>query len=193
MNTNNKQNRNDGSLKRESRTYTDYNIFAGNIRLVLEGKPPVVMDRDRAIAMAKERGMNLVQIAYNRNDNPRSVCKIMDYSKFKYEQKKKDKEARKKQREALSEIKEIKFSIRIDDGDKDVKISKIREILSEGDKVRITIWLLRREMGKRELAKNVMKSILDEFTGFAELDQNPSFVGNTLSCTIRRKNQCQGE
>ena len=188
MNTNNKQNRNDGSHKREPRTYTDYSIFAGNVRLVLEGKPPIVIDRDKAITMARERGMNLVQIAYNKDNNPRSVCKIMDYSRFKYEQKKKDKEARRRQREALSEIKEIKFSIRIDDGDKDVKIAKIREILSEGDKVKITIRLLRREMEKREFAKNVMRSILDEFTGFAELDQMPSFVGNTLSCTIRRRN-----
>lgn len=188
MNTNNKQNRNNGSRNVEFRTYTDYNIFAGNIRLVLEGKPPIVINRDKAIEMAKELGMNLVQIAYNKNDNPKSVCKIMDYSKFKYEQKKKEKEARKKQREALSEIKEIKFSIRIDDGDKDVKIAKIREILSEGDKVKITIRLLHREMDKKEFAKNVMRSILDEFTGFAELDQMPSFVGNMLSCTIRRRN-----
>ena len=185
QNRNTTENRNT-SNKRESVQYTDYNIFKGNVRLVGDGKP-VVMDRDEAIELAKSRGMNLVQIAYNKNDNPRSVCKIMDYSKFRYEQKKKEKDEKRRQREAMAEIKEIKFSIRIDDGDKKTKVEKIKEILSEGGKVKLTVKLLRREMDKMEFAKYTIKSVLAELEGIAELDQPPVFSGNTLSCTIRGK------
>ena len=173
--------------KSEPVTYTDYNIFGGKVRLVGESGGPIVIDRDEAIEIAKKRRTNLVQIAYNKGNSPKSVCKIMDYSKFKYEQKKKEKEAKKKQREMASEIKEIKFSIRIDDGDKNTKLHKIREILDDGDKVKITIKLLRREMERPEFAKNTMLDILSCLDDVAELDQSPSFVGNIISCVIRKK------
>lgn len=69
---------------RVSRTYTDYEIFQGKIRLIEDGRMSV-MERDEAIAKAKSAGMNLVQVAYNKNDFPKAVCKILDYSKFKYD------------------------------------------------------------------------------------------------------------
>ena len=178
---------NNDNKKRESVTYTDYNIFPGKIRLVGEGKTPIIIDRDEAIEMAKSKNMNLVQIAYNKNDKPKSICKIMNFSKFKYEQKKKEKEAKKKQKENIFEIKEIRFSIRIDDGDKITKLKKIKELLSDGAKVKLTIKLLRGEMHMINYAKEVMLSILKELDGIAELDQNPSFIGNMLSCTIKKK------
>ena len=186
MNNNNTNTNKD--FKKEVKIYTDYSIFNGNVRLIREGKPPIVIDRDSAIEMAHELGMNLVQIAYNKNDNPKSVCKIMNYSKFKYEQKKKEKEAKRKQRESIAEIKEIKFSIRIDDGDRNTKINKIKELLEDGDKVKLTIRLLRSEMNKLEMARDIMNGILIELDGISELDKTPSFIGNTLSCTLRRKN-----
>lgn len=186
-NNNNNNNTNAGSQKKESVTYTDYAIFNGKVRVVESGKPPVVMERDDAIDLAKSRGMNLVQIAYNKNDFPHSVCKIMDYSKFKYEQKKKEKEAKKRQKASIVEVKEIKFSIRIDDGDKMTKIHKIKELLADGDKVKLTIRLMKREMDRLDFARDTMKSVLSELNDIAELDQNPTFIGNQLSCVIRKK------
>ena len=184
---NNQNNKNGNSQKREAVTYTDYNIFRGNVRLVGEGSQPIVIDRDDAIEMAKERGMNLVQIAYDKNSNPRSTCKIMDYSKFKYEQKKREKENKKRQREAMVEVKEIKFSIRIDDGDMHTKLNKVRELLSDGDKVKLTIRLSRREMSRTDLAKETLDHILSELSDCSEIDQSPVLAGNNFSCTIRRK------
>ena len=183
---NNTKNNNPQKRGREAVNYTDYNIFKGNVRIVGDGKP-VVMDRDDAIEMAHSRGMNLVQIAYNKDDNPRSICRIMDYSKFRYEQKKREKDEKRRQREALSDIKEIKFSIRIDDGDRNTKIGKVNAILSDGDKVKLTVRLLKREMGKMDMARDIIKSILLELDGVAEVDQEPTVNGNTISCTIRRK------
>lgn len=182
---NSKDNDRNGSRRREPVTYTDYSIFAGDVRLIGEGDSPIVIDRDAAIEMAKERGMNLVQVAYNKNDRPRAVCRIMDYSKYRYEQKRKEKDAKRRQREAISEIKEIKFSIRIEDGDKQTKVRKIKEILAEGDKVKLSVRLLRREMSKISFAKDTIMSVLCELEGLAELDQNPTLNGNTLSCVIR--------
>ena len=183
---NNNDRKND-NRKREAVTYTDYNIFKGDVRVVGEGEKPVVMDRDEAIELAKSRGMNLVQIAYNKADTPRSVCRIMDYSKFKYEQKKREKEARRRQKESICEVKEIKFSIRIDDGDRNVKLKKVRELLEDGDKVKLTIRLLRREMSHVDLALETMNGILGELADIAEVDQRTNFEGNILSYTIKRK------
>lgn len=184
---NNENNKNGNPQKREAVTYTDYNIFKGNVKLVGEGPQPIVIDRDAAIEMAKKRGMNLVQIAYNKNENPRSICKIMDYSKFRYEQKKREKENKRKQREAMTEVKEIKFSIRIDDGDMRTKLNKVRELLSEGDKVKLTIRLMRREMSRTDYAKETMDHILSELSDCSEIDQASVLSGNNYSCTIRRK------
>lgn len=170
---------------RVSRTYTDYEIFQGKIRLIEDGRMSV-MERDEAIAKAKSAGMNLVQVAYNKNDFPKAVCKILDYSKFKYDQKKQDKANKKAAREARGEEKEICFSIRIDDNDRRTKIEHIREFLGEkNSKVKITIRLRRREMHLLEMAKNMMKGILDEFNGIAALDSKPVLGGNILACTLR--------
>jgi len=186
MQTNNNDRRND-NRKREAVTYTDYNIFKGNVRLVGEGEKPMVMDRDDAIELAKSRGMNLVQIAYNKADSPRSTCRIMDYSKFKYDQKKREKEAKRRQRESMCEVKEIKFSLRIDDGDRNTKLRKVRELLENGDKVKLTVRLIRREMAHVDLALETMNGILLELADVAEVDQRTSFEGNTLSYTVKRK------
>lgn len=180
-------NKNEKRNNREPVTYTDYNIFRGSVRVVGLEPNPVVMDRDDAIELAHEKGMNLVQIAYNKNDNPRATCKIMDFSKFRYEQKKREKEAKRKQRESAVEIKEIKFSIRIDDGDRKTKLNKVRELLSEGDKVKLTIQLMRREMSRSDFAKVEMGKILEELGNCSEIDQNPTMNGNSYSCTVRRR------
>ena len=170
-------------------TYYDYGIFNGKVKLVGDDGKISVMERDDAILLAKTKGMNLVQVAYNKNDYPRSVCKITDFSKFKYEQKKREKDLRRKQRESVSELKEIKFSIRIDDGDENTKISKIREILDDGDKVKISIRLIRREMQRKDFAKDPMCSILSELEGAIDIDQLPSFAGNIFSCVVRKRKQ----
>ena len=78
--------------KKEYKTHTNYDIFPGKIRLITKEGKSIVLDRDRAIEMAKNEGMDLVQIGYNKNSFPKSVCKIISYSKMKYEQKKREKE-----------------------------------------------------------------------------------------------------
>ena len=172
--------------KKEYKTYIDYEIFQGKIRLVEDGQQPRVIERDAAIEIAKSQGKNLVQIAYNKNDFPHAVCKIIDYGKFKYEQQKREKEAKKAARAAVADVKEVCFTIRIDEGDKATKIAHIKEFLSDGKtKVKLTVKLMRREMHLSGMAKDLMKEILASLEGLALLDGNPTFNGNIMSCVIR--------
>lgn len=172
--------------KKQYKTYTDYEIFQGKIRLVEDGKQPRVIERDVAIEIAKSQGKNLVQIAYNKNDFPHAICKIIDYGKFKYEQQKREKEAKKAARAAVADVKEVCFTIRIDEGDKATKIAHIKGFLSDGKtKVKLTVKLARREMHLSNMAKDLMKEILASLEGLALLDGNPTFNGNIMSCTIR--------
>ena len=174
------------SPKREAKTYIDYEIFSGKVRLVCDGKPPTVIDRDDAIELAKAEGKNLVQIAYSKNVFPHAVCKIIDYGKFKYEQQKKEKAAKKAARAAEADVKEVCFSIRIDDGDFTTKVNHIKEFLSDKKtKVKIVIKLLRREMNLVGMAKDLMKKVLAQCDGIAVLDSSPTFNNGMIACTIR--------
>jgi len=184
----NTQNNNDKPefKKGERQTYIDYNIFRGDVRLVDENGKIEVIDRDKAFDLAKSRGMNLVQISYSKRDWPHSICKIMDYGKFKFDQKKREKENARKSRLANAEAKEIVFTIRIDDGDFNHKIDQIKNFIIEDNlKVKITIKLTRRELSVKHMAKDLMKKILSNFDGLAILDNAPYDAGRILSCTIK--------
>ena len=164
----------------------DYAIKPNKVRLVNEDGSTEVMYKDDAVERAKSQGKNLVQVAFNPALFPGSICKIMDYAKFKYDEKKRQKEQQKKMRAAKADLKEVKFTIRCDDGDKKMKVDHIRKFLEEGDLVKVTIVLARREMGKADYAKMMMKSILANFDGFAKLDGTPSFEGKFMSCTLKK-------
>lgn len=181
------KNRNNAQDKKERKIFKNYEIFQGKVRLVEDGKQPRVIERDEAIELAESQDMDLVQIAYNKNDFPHAVCKIMDYSKHVYEQKKREKMAKKQARANEVDVKEMTFSIRCDEGDKNTKISHIREFLENGDKVKLIVRLLRRESHLKEFAMNAMKEILSRIEDLAELDSNPSANGNLLICVVRRK------
>lgn len=178
-------NRSKSSNRYEKKVFKDYEIFAGKVRLVRDGQQPIVIDRDEAIELAKAEGKNLVQIAYNKNDFPRAICKAIDYGKFLYEQKQKEKLAKKKARENEADIKEVCFSIRIDDGDFMTKVNHIKQFLGEGDKVKLIVKLLRREMNLKNFAMDMMKKVISNLEGLAEMDQAPSGAGNLLMCTLR--------
>lgn len=164
----------------------DYAIKSNKVRVINKDGSTDIMNKDDAITKAKSEHMNLVQIAFNPSIYPGSICKIIDYAKFKYDEKKRQKELQKKARASKSELKEIKFTIRTDDNDKNIKISHIREFLEDGDLVKVSIVLSKREMNMIDYAKDVMKSILANFDGFARMEGKPSFEGRCMSCTIKK-------
>lgn len=164
----------------------DYGIKSHKVRLVSQDDGVEIMSRDEAISRAKVQHMNLVQISFNPSIFPGSICKIIDYAKFKYDEKKRQKEQQKKIRANRAELKEIKFTIRIDDNDKKIKIEHMKEFLSAGDAVKVSIILARREMDRLNLARDMMKEILSNFDGIARLDGKPSLEGRCMSCILKK-------
>ena len=164
----------------------DYAIKAAKVRLISPDGRTEIMHKDDAIAKAIEEGKNLVQISFNPSIFPGSICKIIDYAKFKYDEKKRQKEQMKKIRASRADLKEIKFTIRIDENDKNIKIAHAKDFLSQGDIVKLTIALAKREMNRIDYAKDIMKSILSQFDGIAKIEGSPSLEGRSLSCTIKK-------
>lgn len=164
--------------------YVDFAIFNGKVRIVGSIGFPEIMDRDEAIEKAHALDMNLVQISYNKGQYPAAVCKVIDYSKYKYEQKKREKEAKRASKQA--EAKQLVFSIRIDEGDKKVKLEHARKFLAEDCvRVQIGIKLARREMKVKSLAEDLMKELVAGLTDVGMLDKAPAWLGNMFSCTFK--------
>lgn len=171
--------------RKQDTLFTDYNIRASKVRVINDDGSSAVMSRDDAISKAHAERKNLVQVSFNKNVFPSSVCKIIDYSKFKYEQKKKAKELAKKNKAAHADIKEISFTIRIDTNDKNIKVNHIKEFLADGSRVCVSVFLSKREMDRTEYAKDLIRDVLKELEGIAELDRPPSFEGRKMSCYVR--------
>lgn len=141
-------------------------IPAREVRVIDEERNALgVMPTVQAIQLARERGLDLVEIAPTA-DPP--VCKISDYGKFLYEQHKKDHEAKKHQKQI--QIKEIKFRPKISIHDYDFKMKHVRRFLGEGNKVKITVMLRGREKQKPELGYQVLDRVLADVKEMATQD-----------------------
>jgi translation initiation factor IF-3 len=137
-----------------------------------DGEALGVMDTRDAISMARGKGLELVEIAPNA-DPP--VCRIIDYGKFLYEQKKKAHEQKKKQ--VTVTVKEIKFRPATDDHDYNYRVKRAVEWLNEGDKVRASIAFRGREMSHRELGSKILKRLRDELAEIADVEVLPKMEG----------------
>ena len=137
-----------------------------------DGETLGVMDTRDAIQEARTRGIDLVEIAPNAKP---PVCKLIDYGKFLYEQKKKAHEAKKKQ--VTVEVKEIKFRPGTDDHDFDYRMERARLWLAGGDKVRATIAFRGREMTHRELGSKILKKLTVDLADLADVEVFPKMEG----------------
>ena len=137
-----------------------------------DGETLGVMDTRDAIQEARRRGMDLVEIAPNAQP---AVCKIIDYGKFLYEQKKKAHEAKKKQ--VTVQVKEIKFRPGTDDHDYHYRMEHARQWLGEGDKVRAAIAFRGREMTHRELGAKILSRLTKELADIADVEVAPKMEG----------------
>jgi len=143
------------------------------VRVVTEdGETLGVMDTRDAIQEARTRGIDLVEIAPNAKP---PVCKLIDYGKFLYEQKKKAHDAKKKQ--VTVEVKEIKFRPGTDDHDFDYRTERARLWLAGGDKVRATIAFRGREMTHRELGSKILKKLTVDLADLADVEVFPKMEG----------------
>ncbi len=135
-----------------------------------------------ALALARERGLDLVEVAPMARP---PVCRITDFGKLKYEKKKREAEARKKQ--TVVEIKEIKLRPKTDDHDMDVKERAIRGFLDEGDKVKITVRFRGREMAHKDIGEDQCRVMADRLTDVAMVEQAPRMDGRQMVMMLAPK------
>ena len=155
-------------------------ITAAAIRLIDErGANVGVVPREKALIMADEAGLDLVEIS-PQADPP--VCKILDYGKFKYEAQKKRAVARKKQK--VTEVKEIKLRPNINSHDYEVKMRSMVKFLGEGDKVKVTLRFRGREMTHTELGMKVLDRVRDDLEELAKVEQHPKMEGRQMTMVI---------
>ena len=124
----------------------------------------------------------------NANGNP-PVCKIMDYNKFKYETKKKNKENLKKQRESNLEMKEYRLSVTIDVHDFDTRVRNSSKYLEKGHKVKVSIKFKGREMAHPELGKDVLLRFANAVNEIAEIEQQPKLEGRYMNMILMPKKE----
>ena len=155
-------------------------IRGTEVRLIgAEGENVGVVSPERALAMAEEAGLDLVEISPNAKP---PVCKIMDFGKFKYETQKKEAEARKKQK--TIEIKEIKFRPNTDDHDYGVKMKNVYKFLENGDKVKVTLRFRGREMAHQELGRDLLERVAADTKEHGKVENFPKMEGRQMVMLI---------
>ena len=133
------------------------------------------MDRGDALALADKVGLDLVEISPNA-DPP--VCRVMDHGKFLYEESKRKAAARKNQKQ--TQVKEIKFRPGTDIGDYNIKLGKLKEFLTKGDKTKVTIRFRGREMAHKDLGMTLLKRIETDLAEFGAVEQFPKLEGRQM-------------
>ena len=135
-----------------------------------------------ALKMAEEAGLDLVKIAPTAKP---PVCKIVDYGKYKYEQVRKEKEAKKKQK--VIDIKEIRLSPNIDTNDLNTKIGAARKFLTKGDRVKITLRFRGREMAHMNNSKHILDDIAQSLSDIAVVEKAPKVEGRSMTMFLTEK------
>src|SRR5436309_12347446 len=167
---------------RPRETRVNERIRAREVRLIDEnGESMGVMPPLRALDIARERDLDLVEVSPNANP---PVCKLMDYGRYKYEQAKKENEARKNQKTVT--LKEIRLSPRTDEHDVDVKTRKIQEFLAEGDRVRVSVKFRGAEMRHPDIGRKLLDGIAEDLKGTVVIERSPMMEGRMMSMIVSR-------
>ena len=145
-----------------------------------EGNNLGVMQLKQAIQLAKDEGLDLIEISPNANP---PVCKIMDMGKYKYDLQKKANQAKKKQK--IVSLKEIKLRPGTEIHDYNFKIKNAKKFLTKGDKVKFTVKFKGREMQHIELGKNLMNRIIEDTKDIAKVETHPKFEGRQMIMIIQ--------
>ncbi|MCU0234805.1 MAG: translation initiation factor IF-3 [Thermoanaerobaculales bacterium] len=146
-----------------------------------EGNQVGVVPVEEALRLAKEKGLDLVEVAANSRP---IVCKIMDYGRFRYEQEKKAREAKKQQHSV--EIKEVKYRPNINIHDFETKTKQARKFLDQGKHVKVTIMFRMREMRRPENGFELLQRVADELEDVAKVDRMPTQLeGRDLTMVMR--------
>ncbi|WP_373499987.1 translation initiation factor IF-3 [Desulfococcus sp.] len=158
-------------------------IRAKEVRVIdPDGNQIGIIPTNKALATANEFGLDLVEVSPNATP---PVCKIMDYGRYKYEQTKKQQEAKKKQ--SSFQVKEIKVRPKTGDHDLNVKLGHIRKFIERKDKVKVTVMFRGREITLSEQGRELLQKIAEELVELATVEQYPKFEGRTMVMILSPK------
>ena len=171
----------DRRKKEEDQTRINQAIRAKEVRLIdPEGTQLGIIERNEALRIAEEYDLDLVEVAAGSNP---PVCRIMDYGKYRYQQAKKIKDAKKKQ--TVIQVKEVKFRPKTEEHDLQYKIAHIKRFLAEGNRAKVTIQFRGREIANPRMADRVVNKILESMEGIGQIDQPPKMEGRRMTFVLR--------
>ena len=159
-------------------------IRVREVRLIQEDGEQQVITVSQALELAREAGLDLVEVAPNAVP---PVVKILNYGKFRFENEKRLRDSKKKQKQL--KLKEIRMQPKIDDHDLNFKSKHIKEFLSDGNKVKVTIRFRGRELAHTELGYDVMKDVLARIEGEYNIDKPPAMEGRFMSMILSPKSK----
>ncbi|WP_072910635.1 translation initiation factor IF-3 [Desulforamulus aeronauticus] len=162
-------------------------IRAREVRVVdAENNQLGIMSVKDALRIAEEKQLDLVEVAPQAKP---PVCRIMDFGKFKYEQSKRDKEAKKRQR--IIQVKEVKLRPRIEDHDYEVKAKNAERFLKDGDKVKVTIMFRGREIVHTELGRKLLERLANDMKDICSVERHAKLEGKNMIMILAPKNERQ--
>ena len=153
-----------------------------SVRLVGDNVTNEVVDIRTALRLAQDMGLDLVEIS---NGNSTSICKIIDYNKFIFDKKKKDKEQKKKQKLNQSQVKEIRMTPNTDDHDFNFKLNHAKNFLGDNDKVLVSVFFKGREITYKEQGEIVLLRFAEELKGIGLPEYLPKLEGKRMSMMIK--------
>jgi len=158
-------------------------IRANELRVIGEsGEQLGIMSRQEALKVAEDAGLDLVEISPNANP---PVAKVVDWGKYQYQKMKEAQKSRRNNKQ--SELKQMRFGLKIGQGDLDIKLRKVREFLADGHKVRIQIFYRGRENAHKELGYEMINKIGTLLEEEAVFEHQPQMAGRNLSVVVRKK------
>ncbi len=169
--------------KKKEKHRIGHQINAAELRVIgPEGQMIGIISAKEALHRAEEAGLDLVEVSPQAKP---PVCRIMNYGKFVFQQKKKSQDARKKQK--TFQVKEMKFRPRIDEHDFNFKVKNLRKFLEKGDKVRAFVHFRGREMAHKDLGMKVMQRVREALSDLANVEKHPAMEGNRMWMTLAPK------
>ncbi|MBF2760430.1 MAG: translation initiation factor IF-3 [Ectothiorhodospiraceae bacterium AqS1] len=164
----------------EKRNRVNAEIEAETIRLVGDaGEQRGIVSRSEGLKLAEEDGLDLVEIAPHAEP---PVCRLMNFGKFLFQQNKRRAAAKKKQ--AQAQIKEVKFRPGTEEADYQTKLRNLRRFLTNGDKVKVTLWFRGREIRHQDLGSKILQRVEGDLDSLAKVEQFPKMEGRRLSMVL---------
>ncbi|NYT64951.1 translation initiation factor IF-3 [Alcaligenaceae bacterium] len=163
-------------------------IRVPEVRLIgIDGEQLGVVKTSEALDLSEQHEVDLVEIAPNAAP---PVCRLMDYGKFKYQEQKRQQEARSKQK--VIQVKEVKFRPGTDEGDYQVKLRNLRRFIEEGDKAKVTLRFRGREMAHQELGMRVLERVRDDLTELCQVEAMPKLEGRQMVMVLAPRKKAAG-